>query len=436
MQNLLSEPLFLGRGTEAIFESCINHLLKSEHAEKMLDPTASNDNDGFWPDANDSGDWRNYLRPYNVVNGILHIPVMGILLNKFPYQYGRWATGYEYLTRALARGVEDEGVKAILFIVDSPGGIVAGNFELVDKIFSARGDKPIRAIAADRAYSAAYAIASAADEVIVTRSSGVGSIGVVAVHVEFSAQLKARGIAYTYMFEGKFKKDGNPHEPLSKQAREGIERRVTKLYQVFTSTVARNRGMKKKEIRGTEAQTYDAEEGIEIGLSDRIGTLEDEVIIFAKQIAQTEEDQMAKDNETIDKADHDKAVTTATAQGKTDGATAERTRINDITGSDAAKTRPKAAHSVAMTTDMSVDAAATFLATLPEETPETPAAPKGKGKDDTNAEGTNHFDAAMGKNNPDVGAGDSPGDDEGEEMSASDQILADSRAATGLKAKK
>ena len=71
--------------------------------------------------------------------------------------------------------------------------MVAGNFDLVDRIFAARGVKPIRAYAAESAYSAAYSIASAADDITVSRTGGVGSIGVVTVHADYSQALDAGG---------------------------------------------------------------------------------------------------------------------------------------------------------------------------------------------------------------------------------------------------
>ena len=70
-------------------------------------------------------------------------------------------------------------MRAILFDIDSPGGVADGAFDLTDEIFAARGQgKPIWAMANSLAASAAYAIASAADVVLLPRLAQVGSIGV------------------------------------------------------------------------------------------------------------------------------------------------------------------------------------------------------------------------------------------------------------------
>ena len=122
------------------FESCLRAVVSDDRAKLMLaEPTAARMvDDSFWPAPDD---WRAELRPYIVKAGILHIPVHGVLLNNFGYQFGRYATGYQYIDRAFQRGLADPEVKGIAFVIDSPGGEVAGNFELVDRMYEARGQK-------------------------------------------------------------------------------------------------------------------------------------------------------------------------------------------------------------------------------------------------------------------------------------------------------
>jgi ClpP class serine protease len=69
------------------------------------------------------------------------------------------------------------GSEAILFDINSPGGAANGLMDLVDEIYESRGDKPIYAVANEFAFSAGYAIASAADKIFVSRTSGIGSVG-------------------------------------------------------------------------------------------------------------------------------------------------------------------------------------------------------------------------------------------------------------------
>ena len=121
------------------------------------------------------------------------------------------ATSYEQIQRQVASAIDDAGVRAILLDIDSPGGETTGCFELSDYIYSVRGIKPVYAAANDIALSAAYAIASAASKVFVTRTGAVGSVGVYALHVDQSGFDKELGAKYTYVFAGEKKVDGNPH---------------------------------------------------------------------------------------------------------------------------------------------------------------------------------------------------------------------------------
>lgn len=419
-------PLLISADYADFFKASIEFVVGHEHAEALMagSTAAYAGDDDFWAE----DDWRSSLRPYTVVNGVLQIPVQGALLNRFPYQLGRWATGYDYIERAVMRGMSDPMVDAIALVIDSPGGEVAGCFELVDKLFEMRDEKPIRSFAADHAYSAAYALASVGDEIIVTRSGGTGSVGVVTAHFNFEKALDQMGVEVTFIHAGKHKVDGNSYQKLPDAVKQRIQTRVDKIYGVFTSTVARNRDMDEDDIRGTEALTYDAEDSIEIGFADRIGALEDEMIAFTEEVAEAEDEQMTTKNQptvaeattdTIAKATYDADVAKATTDGKAAGSKAEKDRMTAILGSDEGKKRPKAALSAALKTDMTVEQATAFLADLPEEKAEAAAAPKGKEAPKAAAA---PFEAAMSRENPNVGAAIEEG--EGAQMSVVDGIFA------------
>ena len=104
------------------------------------------------------------------------------------------ATSAENFAKNFSQLLDDPSVDAIVLDVDSPGGQVGGVNELSKQIFEARGKKPIVAVANHFMASAAYWIGSAADELVVTPSGEVGSIGVFAVHEDISAALTQAGI--------------------------------------------------------------------------------------------------------------------------------------------------------------------------------------------------------------------------------------------------
>ncbi|EKB0247321.1 S49 family peptidase, partial [Escherichia coli] len=110
--------------------------------------------------------------------------------------------------------LNDPDVKGICLDIDSPGGEVAGCFDLVDTIFACRGQKPVHAILSESAYSAAYALASAADRILVPRTGGVGSVGVIYVHCDMSRQMKDEGLNVTIITCGSRKAETSPLRPL------------------------------------------------------------------------------------------------------------------------------------------------------------------------------------------------------------------------------
>lgn len=208
---------------------------------------------------------------YDLVGDVAIIQVHGTLVAKLgtlrPYS---GMTGYDGIRQNVLLALSDPKVKAIALDIDSPGGEVSGCFDLVDTIYAARGTKPIWAILSDSAYSAAYAIASAADRITVPRTGGTGSIGVIWMHMDWSKAISNAGLKVTFVTYGARKADGHPEIPLSKEALACAQESIDAMGDLFVSTVARNRGLQKKAIRATEAGTYLGGLGVDIGLADDV----------------------------------------------------------------------------------------------------------------------------------------------------------------------
>jgi len=185
----------------------------------------------------------------------------------------------ESIGREFDRLIAEPSVASIVLDVDSPGGSVYGVRELSDKIFAARGTKRIVAVANSYAASAAYYIATAADELVVTPSGQVGSIGVVAVHLDASELNAAMGIKPTYITYGRYKAEFNEDEPLPDEARAEAQRNVDVIGKQFDRDVARNRGTTAAVVRSDfgQGRVYLAQEAVERGMADKVGTLEETV---------------------------------------------------------------------------------------------------------------------------------------------------------------
>lgn len=211
------------------------------------------------------------------VEKIAVVSVIGTLVSRSGYlDAASGLQAYGDIADAIVTAINDESVRGVILDVDSPGGEVGGLFDLVDQIQTIRGAsaKPLWAVANESALSAAYAIASAADRLYVTRTGEVGSIGVVAVHIDESGADAKAGLAWTFVFAGDRKVDGNAHEPLSERARATIQADVDRLYADFCALVAANRGLSPEAVRGTEAAIYRGTLAVRAGLADRLGTLD------------------------------------------------------------------------------------------------------------------------------------------------------------------
>ncbi|HET8686690.1 MAG TPA: S49 family peptidase [Methanosarcina sp.] len=208
-------------------------------------------------------------RPYEVVQGKALIEISGTLVQKLgslnPYS---GMTGYDGIRVNLAMALEDDSVDEIVFMIDSPGGEVAGCFDLVDMIYNSRSVKPIHAILDEHAYSAAYAIASACNKIYVPRTGGLGHIGVITCHVDWSRAIQNSGVNVTFITYGDYKADGRPELPLSKDAFERIQADINSMGDLFSSTVARNRGVDKESIVAMQASTYMGDKSLSVGLAD------------------------------------------------------------------------------------------------------------------------------------------------------------------------
>nr|WP_255773278.1 S49 family peptidase [Halorhodospira sp. 9622] len=143
--------------------------------------------------------------------------------------------------------------------------------DLAERIAARRGEKPMTAVANESAFSAAYAIASAADEIVVPRTAGVGSIGVIATHVDRSGENEMQGRVVTHVYAGARKADLSPHRPLSEEALSWLQATIESHYEIFVALVAANRGISEQAVRQTEAGVFFGPDAVTAGLADRVG---------------------------------------------------------------------------------------------------------------------------------------------------------------------
>lgn len=215
---------------------------------------------------------------YSQQGAIAVIPIYGVIMPRATlFSQFSGGTSLTSLQQKLKAAANDDQVASILLDVNSPGGSVQLVPETAALIRQVRTKKPVVAIANTDAASAAYWLASQADELWVTTSGFLGSIGVYMVHDDYSAFNDKLGVKITYIAAGKFKVDGNPDEPLSETARGHMEQIVGSVYNMFVGDVAKGRNVATSAVQNGfgQGRMVMASEAVAEGMADKVGTFDD-----------------------------------------------------------------------------------------------------------------------------------------------------------------
>lgn len=202
------------------------------------------------------------------------VPVHGVLVRRGTGHAGfdrvLGLTAYDTFLGQLAAAVSDGRVSEVVLDVDSLGGDVQGLLDAADAVRAATKRKPVVARANENALSAAYVVAAAASRVEIARTGRVGSVGVVAMHQDFSGMLAAEGVKVELIHAGEKKVDGNPFGPLSDRARADIRAGVERAYELLVEHVAASRRMKPEAVRATEAGVFEGAQAVAVGFADAV----------------------------------------------------------------------------------------------------------------------------------------------------------------------
>ncbi len=209
--------------------------------------------------------------------GTLIIPVHGALTYRTgPLERVSGLTSYQTIRQQFDDAIRDESVKSIVFDIDSPGGQADGLPELAQHVFEARGKKPITAVSNTMTASAAYFLASQADELVITPSGMAGSIGTVIVHQDWSKAYEMAGVKPTIIRAGRYKFEASDLEPLSAEALDHLQEIVDAANDQFVKAVARGRGVTESTVRSKfgDGRMFPARDAVSAGLFDRVGTID------------------------------------------------------------------------------------------------------------------------------------------------------------------
>jgi signal peptide peptidase SppA len=210
-----------------------------------------------------------------VRDGVAVIEVIGPIVRHADF-FSEWSGGIstESLARNFGQALNAPGVSSILLFIDSPGGEAFGIGEFAAMIADRASDKPVTAYIGGYGASAAYYIASAADEVIIDSSAMVGSIGTVMEATDYSKAYEARGIKkHTFVSQQSPKK--RPKMGTESGDRE-LQQLVDDMAQVFVEDVARFRGVSVEKVLSDFGQggMMIGKKAVDAGLADRISSFE------------------------------------------------------------------------------------------------------------------------------------------------------------------
>ena len=206
------------------------------------------------------------------------LPIQGVLSQK-----ANWLTralgwtATEQLEADFRQAIGNSQIKAVVFYVDSPGGIAFGNEEVARTIFAARGTKPLFTYVRGMCCSAAYYLGSAAQQILAGPSALVGSIGAVSSHIEFSKRLSEMGIGVNVVRSAPRKQLWNQFEPLTGEAKTTLQKFVSDYGSQFEQAVARHRGITQADVQAKYGQgdAFIAAEAQSRGLIDGVMSWEE-----------------------------------------------------------------------------------------------------------------------------------------------------------------
>lgn len=206
------------------------------------------------------------------------IPVHGVIEAR-PSMIGE-ALGmpsYERIGQVFDSVMADDSIGSVIFDIASPGGMAYGAQELGQKIFEARGRKPMIAFANPLMASGALWPFAAADRIVGTESADIGSVGVITEHVDISQALANEGEKVTTVrsTNAPHKGEMSNTEPLTDEAKAYVQKRADAIHNRFAGDLAKYRGVSVEHVNEHfgKGRIMNISDAIRVGMADRVGSL-------------------------------------------------------------------------------------------------------------------------------------------------------------------
>lgn len=240
---------------------------------------------GYWYD-----EWSGYNASLYVSNGVCNVavlPIQGEIVG-YEHAYGddstlALQTSPEDVRAFLSRIRYDSLIEGVVLRIDSTGGSPAGAIAIADAIHAL--DIPVLAFIGDYGVSAGYLIATAADTIVGTPFSDVGSIGVTMSYVSNAKQNEYDGLEYISLTSAPFKDYGTPDKELTNEERKLFERDLAIYHDAFVKIVSENRGIEQADVAMiADGSSMPATLALEKKLIDSVGDTDDVRAWFAEKL--------------------------------------------------------------------------------------------------------------------------------------------------------
>lgn len=211
-------------------------------------------------------------RPYDMVKTVAVLRLRGYLAKR-----GWWCDcGLDRFADMVRFAVDDYAVDTILIDCDSPGGSVYGVPDCADVIYRANKTKRVICCVNDLCASAALWVGSAAQEIVITQSGDIGSIGVYQMRLDVTEMLARDGVKMDIIRAGEQKAWGSPYLPMTDAERQVMQAEVDSIYQTFINAVAKHRGVDPALVRSdwADARIFNGQAAVDIGLADRVASFD------------------------------------------------------------------------------------------------------------------------------------------------------------------
>ena len=180
---------------------------------------------------------------------------------------------------------EDEGVKAIILRIDSPGGGVGPAQEIHREILKIKTKKKVFTSMGSVAASGGYYIACASDLIVANPGTITGSIGVIMQFSNFEELLKKIGIKGIVIKSGELKDTGSPFREMTPEEKKIMQGVIDNVHQQFIQAVAEGRKLDRSKVTQiADGRILTGEQAKQLGLVDQMGNLQDTIDIASKML--------------------------------------------------------------------------------------------------------------------------------------------------------